>query len=140
MATTTVLSVLRTGFGRSKRATPGVVSGHVHLKALADVSTKQIVGKLGANSRIIDAYVADPVAAGTFQIDLEAVTTPTLALVNVVASVAMTIGPKTVVAASKYLKFAADRDISITCASGTALGVLKVVLVVVADDDGKESP
>ena len=145
MPRTTHRSVLRSHGGGTRKATPGTVPMHLQLKADCGLTTKQIIGRLALNNRIIDVRRIGPPAgfteasAGTFQMDLEATTSPVaLSGVSVVASgtALPALGSKTVAAASFGLCFAAERDISVTIAGGTAGQTAWFSILVLPHDDG----
>lgn len=153
MPKTSHTSYIRSYGGYGKAATPGVLGSFIHLKVDCGLATKQIVGILPRHNRILAVYRvglpgigapgyvagAAEAAAGTFQMDLEAVTNPTLSLVNVVAAGATAaVGAKTVVAASLLLPFVKERPISVTWSSGVAGQIAWLIAQVIAQDSGRE--
>lgn len=121
-----------------RKLSPLLVSGHIIVKADMGSATKQLVGKLARGMKPINVFVLAPTgvtvaAAGTFRVDLEAVTTPSLAAVNLVAAATVVAPGSKAIAAGFGAAYLADRDISITPATGTTGQTLTLAIECIPD-------
>lgn len=116
-----------------RRLRPLIHAGYYILAAAMGTASKQVVGRLARGMKPVRCCIIAPsgvtiAAAGTFRLDLEAVTTPSLALVNLVAAATAITPANLAFAAGFGASYAADRDISITPAGGTAGQTLTIAL------------